>query len=375
MTSTRPRPPYLLDDSPDGPVVALRLHTVDDADRVVEQCRDPQSVAQTAVPAPYSREDAITFCTQVIPGGWEDGTEWGFAVDVDGRFGGTVTLRPERSGRAEVAYGAHPDVRGTGVMERALRLLLEWGFDEQGLETVVWYANRGNFPSRRLAWKVGVRVEGTLRRYLRQREETYDAWVGTLLAGDPREPATPWLEVPRVESPRLPIRLRAFRESDVPRIVEACTDLDTSGWLSGVVADYDEAAAYDDILRAREGAAAGTSLPMAVAATDDDRLLARVSIFDLSTVRRCGELGYWVHPAERGTGVATEAVRLLLRHALVPEEDGGLGLERVTAHAAVANTASRRVLEKAGMRELCVESRATRTRDGLADAALYELTV
>lgn len=367
------RPPYLV-DADRSPVVALRLHGAGDVDRVLEQCQDPASVAQTAVPVPYTRADAEHFCTEVVPGGWEDGSEWGFAVDVDGRFGGTVSLRPERPGRAEIAYGAHPDVRGTGAMERALRLLLEWGFAEQGLETVVWYANRGNFASRRLAWRVGFRVEGTLRGYLRQREATYDAWAGTLLAGDPREPVTPWLEAPRVESPRLPLRLRAFRESDVPRIVEACTDPETSGWLSGVVDDYDEAAAHDDLLRAGEGAASGSALAVCAADATDDRLVGRISLFDLQRVPGSGELGYWVHPAERGRGVATEMVRLMTRHALLPAEDGGLGLHRVLAHAATGNTASRGVLERAGLREVGVETGGTRTKAGLADAVLYELT-
>lgn len=366
-------PPYLLDADGDS-VVSLRLHSLGDVDRVWEQCQDPRSQQHTAVPVPYSRADAETFCTQVVPGGWEDGTEWGFAVDVDGRFGGTVSLRPEVPGRAEVAYGAHPDVRGTGAMERALRLLLEWGFAEQGLETVVWWANRGNWGSRRLAWRLGFHVEGSLRQYLRQREEAHDAWAGTLLAGDKRRPATPWLDVLRVESPRLPLRLRAFRDDDVPRIVEACTDLDTTGWLSGVVEDYDEATARDDLLRAGENAASGTGVAVAVASSDDDRLLARVGVFDLSTLRGSAEIGYWVHPAERGRGVATEMVRLVLRHCLLPVADGGMGLARVSAHAAVANTASRTVLERAGMREVGVETAGTRTRDGLVDAVLYELT-
>ena len=56
-------------------------------------------------------------------------------------------------------------------MERALRLLLEWGFAEQGLQTVVWWANEGNWASRRLAWRLGFTFEGTLRRWLPQRGE------------------------------------------------------------------------------------------------------------------------------------------------------------------------------------------------------------
>jgi len=58
------------------------------------------------------------------------------------------------------------------------------------------------------------------------------------------------------------------------------------------------------------------------------------------------ELGYWSHPDARGRGVTTEAVDLALRYVFSP----ALGLRRMTVRAAVGNTASRRVVERAGMR-------------------------
>ena len=58
---------------------------------------------------------------------------------------------------------------------------------------VSWAAFVGNWPSRRVAWRAGFRVEGTIRLHLVQREGIRrDAWVGTLLRGDPREPNEPW---------------------------------------------------------------------------------------------------------------------------------------------------------------------------------------
>jgi len=62
------------------------------------------------------------------------------------------------------------------------------------------------------------------------------------------------------------------------------------------------------------------------------------------------ELGYWVHPGARGRGVATEAARLIVRHTLIPVDDGGLGLRRLTLRAAAQNVASQRVAERAGLR-------------------------
>ncbi|HXP21656.1 MAG TPA: GNAT family N-acetyltransferase [Streptosporangiaceae bacterium] len=54
-------------------------------------------------------------------------------------------------------------------------------------------------------------------------------------------------------------------------------------------------------------------------------------------------LGYWVDPAERGRGVATDAVRAVCRWAFA-----NLGLDLIEWQAEVGNVASRRVAEKAG---------------------------
>ena len=97
-------------------------------------------------------------------------------------------------------------------MEHALRMLLDWGFREKDLATVIWLANVGNWASRRLAWKLGFSFEGTLRQWLPHRGELRDAWAGTLLAGDPREPQGRWIDDAVLDGPG--VRLRPFREED-----------------------------------------------------------------------------------------------------------------------------------------------------------------
>jgi RimJ/RimL family protein N-acetyltransferase len=57
------------------------------------------------------------------------------------------------------------------------------------------------------------------------------------------------------------------------------------------------------------------------------------------------EVGYVLHPAHCGHGYATEAVGALLRLAFVD-----LGLHRVAARCDARNTASARVMERAGLR-------------------------
>jgi RimJ/RimL family protein N-acetyltransferase len=370
-------PPVTVPTLTDG-VVTLRAHRDDDVAAIVEQSRDPLSVRWTKVPQPYGRDDARRFVREVVPGGWATDQEWAFAVVApdggDERYAGTVSLRSEGEGRAEVAYGSHPWVRGRGVMERALRLLLAWGFTpvrEGGreLDTVIWWAEVGNWASRRLAWKVGFSCDGTVRRWLRNRDGRVDAWVGTLARGDRREPRNPWLDVPTIEGEK--VRLRRHRPEDAGRVHEGTTDPVTAYWLGRIPERYTREMADDFLVHRSDGMAAGTDLHWMLADPGTDLLLGTVSLMHIA--EGMAEVGYWSHPEARGHGVMTDAVRMACRHAVIAPEDGGLGLHRVYATVAADNVASRAVLERNGFTLIGTERRSVLVRDGMHDGAAYEL--
>ena len=175
-----PAPPVLRERD-----VVLRAHRLEDAEGVVEQCVDPDSVANTPVPVPYGLEDAEQFIAAAARG-WQEGAAATFAVALDGRFAGSLDLRLQEAAWAEVGFGLHPAARGRGVMTRALRLALGWGFDELGLAGVRWRARAGNEASRWVAQRCGFAVEGTVRGLLVHRGERLDGWIGSLLRDDPR---------------------------------------------------------------------------------------------------------------------------------------------------------------------------------------------
>lgn len=348
-------------------LVTLRAHRPDDAQGSYEQCQDPGSRRWTTVPVPYSLADAETFVGRVMPAGWENDSEWGFAVEHEGRYAGTISLRNEGSGRAEVAYGSHPAVRGTDVMECALRLLLDWGFESQGLRTVIWWAHAGNWPSRRLAWKLGFRVEGTVRQWQPQRGELITSWVGTLLRDDPRSPATPWLDCPVIE--RDGLRLRPVEPRDAERIVEASADARTQRWLGHLPTPYTLSDAHAYVEARSEMRANGSGVTWAVVDPADDLILATVLYFGHRPGLEC-ELGYWTHPEARGRGLMTRAFRVLMEYAF-----DELEVRRVKAFVAVGNTASRHLLEANGLSLYGVERLGATTGTGPEDMALYDMTV
>jgi ribosomal-protein-alanine N-acetyltransferase len=112
----------------------------------------------------------------------------------------------------------------------------------------------------------------------------------------------------------------------------------------------------------------GTGLTWAIAHHDDDALIGTASLHAFMPEQARAEIGYTLHPAHWGRGLASDAVRLALRHAF---ED--LGLRRIEADTDPRNTGSCRLLERLGF----VREGLLRERwlvDGeLQDTAIYGL--
>ena len=75
----------------------------------------------------------------------------------------------------------------------------------------------------------------------------------------------------------------------------------------------------------------------------DDRLIGFIN--DCGIRDEEIEIGYVIHPDEQGHGYATEAVKAVI------SELREMGFRKVTAGYFVENTASRRVMEKCGMKQ------------------------
>jgi RimJ/RimL family protein N-acetyltransferase len=86
----------------------------------------------------------------------------------------------------------------------------------------------------------------------------------------------------------------------------------------------------------------GRLLALAAVHADTGEVVGGGTIHHLDVERRIVEIGYFVLPAARRRGYATTIARMLAEHAF------SLGIERVAAYVNVGNTASERVLEKAG---------------------------
>ncbi len=326
--------------------VTLRAHRLSDVDQVVEQCTDPWSIRWTTVPTPYTRDMAVEFVTKSASEGWTTRSDMMFAIDIGSGFSGTCSLRTMGEGTVEVAFGLHPAARGRGVCTRAVKLLLDWGFTQNDIDVVVWYAYVGNWGSRRVAWANGFTFTGTVPKLLLQRGERRDSWFASLHKDDTREPKNVWNTAPVLETDRL--RLRPLRDSDADRVDGILSDERTKATVSRYLPPQDGAAL---IMRLRESSACGERWSWCIADRETDRLVGLISLRGIGdTDPTTTEFGYSVHPDARGRGVLTEALDRVVDWAFL---DGGY--RRLILRTDEANTASRYAAEKTGFTLIATE--------------------
>ena len=177
-----PDPP--LDDE----VVVLRGWRTSDAPDITRMFQDHEALEWTRAPAPYREGDARQWLAS-LPAQMRRGDALPLAVtDVsDGSLLGSIELRMQAEGRAELGYVVAAWARGRGVGTRALRLIARYGFDVLQLERLEALVQPGNEVSQALAARVGFQREGLLRAHSLVRGERKDRVMMSLLRGELRE--------------------------------------------------------------------------------------------------------------------------------------------------------------------------------------------
>ncbi|MBX6386797.1 MAG: GNAT family N-acetyltransferase [Microbispora sp.] len=342
---------------PVGPVV-LRLPTERDADQITRACSDPEIARFISfIPSPYTRDDALSWITEIVPADWKNGgADFLIADAATDEVLGTVGLKPQdRYGVAEVGYWLAPWARGRGVATAAVRAIAERAF-ARGVPRITLRAAVDNIPSQQVALRCGFAHEGVLRAAGTVHGDVRtDLAVFGRLSTDPGDPITPFLPFfpggfPGGALTDGVVRLTPLtaadagdhfalasvpdvRDSHVPPVRPERADSEIMcryaghRWLTGQRADI-------AIRDARTGEFAG-----------DIQLTGIVPPLGQAM------LGYSLHPAHRGRGMVTRAVNLLVEWAFTHTP-----LRRIIAGTAPGNTASQRVLERAGFtREHIVE--------------------
>lgn len=349
---------------PAGPV-ELRPPSEKDVEAIVRACADPLIVRFIPlIPVPYTRDDALAFL-QTAARSWEQGgADFAIADPATGDWLGNIGLKPPHPrGAVEVGYLVAPWARGRGVASTALRALTEWAF-AHGVPRVELVADVENVASQRVAYAAGFAREGVQRGGGADRDGTRrDMVVFARLAGDPGEPIRPYLPYPPGDA----------LDDGVVRLAPITVD---------DAADFHRMMCDPDVVRYRIPPEAPSLAEMTDRCTRTGMWWlagerAELSIRDAATGEFAGHIqlvhimpplgeamvGYSLLPEYRGRGMATRAVRLLVEWVFA-----NTPLWRIVAGTNPANTASQRVLERAGFsRETLLRQAVPAFGGGYAD--------
>lgn len=148
------------------------------------------------------------------------------------------------------------------------------------------------------------------------------------------------VELDTVELTGARLRLRPWRPSDAPHIVEALSDPSIYEFMA-LPRPYRESDAHDFIRGvATRARAEGTAVECAVVEQTSDRVVGSAAL----RFRDDAEIGYWIAPDARGNRYAAEATSVLATWAF------RIGLNRVRLGCDVRNLASAHTALAAGFR-------------------------
>ncbi|GAA2611649.1 GNAT family N-acetyltransferase [Paractinoplanes durhamensis] len=168
------------------------------------------------------------------------------------------------------------------------------------------------------------------------------------------------------------LRLRPFEASDVPEVHAAWHE---ERFVSTAPVGYPYANA--GLKTAFEWCTLGTEkhrldgkgVSFAVEPREGGRLIGHVALFDADWTSRNAEIHYWTAAWARGNGYAAEAANAVATWAL-----RDIAYERISLHAATANSASRHVADSAGFQFEGTLRNFAPTRSGTrTDLAVYSL--
>lgn len=126
------------------------------------------------------KEDAVLIMKSMEKGlKLDQSIRWGITLKESGQFIGTVGLNnlSLKNKRAEIGYEIHPDYWRVGYATEAVSAIMEFSFRSLDLYRIGAITYPANTSSNQLLLKIGFTLEGTLRGYLYQRNQSHDAYV------------------------------------------------------------------------------------------------------------------------------------------------------------------------------------------------------
>ena len=144
----------------------------------------------------------------------------------------------------------------------------------------------------------------------------------------------------------LRLLLRPLQPDDAPAIYAYRSDKELMRYQLWEPTDVDEVRAFIAELQGVAPGAVGTWYQIGITLRTAGDLIGDVGLHFLPGAMRAVELGITLAGAHHGQGYATEALRAVMAHLRE-----AMGIQQVRAQVDARNVASRRLMERLGMRE------------------------
>ena len=167
------------------------------------------------------------------------------------------------------------------------------------------------------------------------------------------------------------VTLRPSTEADIDSIFQACQDPLIPAFTT-VPANYTLDHAIDFVRSDLFGLAERREIRFIVdyGNGDDIAFAGVISLHTINIKNHSAEIGYWLEKSMRGKGIATTATKMITDYGF-----RSLGFRRIEGRADVENTASQKLLTKAGyQREGILRNKVTRDDGRQIDMALFAAT-
>ncbi|WP_327091917.1 GNAT family N-acetyltransferase [Nonomuraea sp. NBC_01738] len=323
--------------------LVLRPPSSDDAESVAVACDDPVTARFLPLLAsPYTLRDAHAYLASAAER-WElGGAE--FSIVRDGVYAGSVGLTPpDRWGVVDLGYTVAPQARGQGVGAAAARAVTDWALDH-GARRVQLEAEVENLASLRVAYKAGFMQEGVRREAKALRDgRRSDLVMFSRLPGEtlspPPKPYLPFFPTGQLSDGV--VRLTPMGERWAADFQKMMDQPSVRRYSLGPPLPPEE-----QLRRCRYTGfywMSGQRVELAVRDAVSGEFAGHLQLMQIAPVLAQGMIGYSLMEGFQGRGFMTRAVNLLVDWAF-----GHTALRRIVAGTEVDNTASHRVLERAG---------------------------
>lgn len=112
----------------------------------------------------------------------------GYAIWLDGEMVGGALFRTFNAamGNCEIGVWLAKHATGRGLMNRSCNILIDWAIHQRKMARIEWHCAVENVQSRKVAQRLGMKLDGVMRKSFPDHDFRHDVEVWSLLSSDVR---------------------------------------------------------------------------------------------------------------------------------------------------------------------------------------------